>query len=294
LRNLAAAELKTGRYLDAARHFTTYLKTTKPSEIDRPEVIHQGLAEAKSHCGMLLVETSVPAAEIVVDGEIIGKTPLDADPWVVEPGEHVVTAHLDGYEDHSERHRLEAGRVLRVSIALQPSGLGARAGILPEVVASAPTERFASSPTSRTPDPGGQPPVMQPLPPSHDSGAQVSVAPVAIGGAITIAGLALGIGYNAASNANGRDRDDLLASIPGPSPKCGAGTPYAASCDEAQKLGDKADTQRSVATAGFVAAGVVGVATLAYWLWPRSSRSQGMVVPTMSPSYAGIHWQSGF
>ena len=78
------------------------------------------------------------------------------------------------------------------------------------------------------------------LKPLHDAG----VTPIAIGGAITIAGLALGIGYNAASNSNGRDRDDLLASIPGPSPKCGAGTPYAASCDEAQRLGDKADTQR--------------------------------------------------
>src|SRR5689334_17070101 len=47
LRNLAATELKTKHYLDAARHFTTYLKTTKPSEIDRPESIQQGLAEAK-------------------------------------------------------------------------------------------------------------------------------------------------------------------------------------------------------------------------------------------------------
>ena len=85
LRNLAATELKTGRYVDAARHFTTYLKTTKPSEIDRPGVVQQGLAEAKSHCGMLLVETSVPGAEIAVDGEMVGRTPLDADPWLVIP-----------------------------------------------------------------------------------------------------------------------------------------------------------------------------------------------------------------
>ena len=169
-----------------------------------------------------------------------------------------------------------------------------RSGILPEVTAPAPAEKLASSPAGRTADPGEEARVMQPLPPSHDNASRVGVAPIAIGGVITVAGLAFGIGYSAASNANGRDRDALLASIPGPSPKCGSTTPNAASCDEAQELGDKADKQRNLATAGFVVAGVAGAATLVYWLWPRSSRSQGVVVPTVAPTYAGIQWRSSF
>jgi hypothetical protein len=71
-------------------------------------------------------------------------------------------------------------------------------------------------------------------------------------------------------------------------------TPYAAECAEMQRLGDKSDSQRNMATAGFVVAGVAGAATLAYWLWPRSSRSQGIMVPTVAPAYAGIQWRSSF
>jgi PEGA domain len=291
LRNLAAAELKTKRYLDAARHFSTYLKTTKPSEIDRADVVQQSLAEAKTHCAMLVVETNVAGAVIGVDGEIIGRTPLDADPWLLEPGEHAVTARLEGYDDHNERQRLEAGRTTRIFVALQPNGITARS---PLAATPAPAAKLASSSEGRTPGVGEEPHVMQPLPPSPDSAARVSVVPLAIGGAITITGLAFGIGYSVASNSNAQDHDALLASIPGPSPKCGNMTPYAAECAEMQRLGDKSDTQRNMATAGFVVAGVAGAATLAYWLWPRSSRSQGMVVPTVAPAYAGIQWRSSF
>ena len=60
------------------------------------------------------------------------------------------------------------------------------------------------------------------------------------------------------------------------------------------RLGDKSEMQGNMATAGFVVAGVAGAATLAYWLWPRSSRPQGMVVPTVAPAYAGIQWRSSF
>jgi hypothetical protein len=290
LRNLAAAELKTKRYLDAARHFSTYLKTTKPSEIDRADVVQQSLAEAKTHCAMLVVETNVTGAVIGVDGEIIGRTPLDADPWLLEPGEHVVTARLEGYDEHNERQRLEAGRTTRISVALQPNGITARS---PLAATPAAAEKLASSSEGRTPG-GEEQHAMQPLPPSPDSAPRVSVVPLAIGGAITITGLAFGIGYSVASNSNAQDHDALLASIPGPSPKCGSMTPYATECAEMQRLGDKSDTQRNMATAGFVVAGVAGAATLAYWLWPRSSRSQGMVVPTVAPAYAGIQWRSSF
>jgi len=292
LRNLAATELKTGRYRDAARHFTTYLKTTKSAEIDRPDIVQQGLAEAKSHCGMLVVETNVSGAEIGVDGETIGRTPLGADPLFVEPGEHVVTAHLDGYDDHSERQSLEAGRTLRVFVTLQPSGLATSASISPGVPTAGRLDSSYEG-RSRGPDEGSR--GLQPSPSSRqDSAARAAIAPLAIGGAVTIAGLAVGIAYALASSANGRDRDALLATIPGSSPKCGSGTPFGASCDQVQDLDDKSTAQRNLAAAGFVVAGVAGTATLVYWLWPRTSRSQGTVVPTIGPAYAGLQWRSSF
>jgi hypothetical protein len=294
LRNLAAAELKTGRYPEAARHFTTYLETTPLSEIDRVDLVRQALADARLHCGMLVVETDVSGAEIGVDGETIGRTPLGRDPWFVDPGEHVVTVRREGYDDHRERQRLEAGRTMRVLVTLQPSGVAARSGVALETTALAAAERLASSPVGRTIEPGEEAGALQPSQASADHPARVGVAPLVVGGVITIAGLAVGIGYSVASNANGRDRDALLASIPGTSPKCGSGTPYGDSCEQVQNLADKVDAQRKLATGGFVVAGVAGAATLVYWLWPRGSRSQGMVVPSFSPAYAGIQWRSSF
>jgi len=292
LRNLAAAELKTGHYVDAARHFAVYLKTIKPYGVDRIDLVEQAFAEAKSHCGMLVVETNVKGAEIGVDGETIGRTSLGADPWWVEPGEHVVTAHLDGYDEHRERHNLDAGRTLRVFVTLLPNGLVASSGTLSDPAIAAAGARLASSTEGRSVRPGDdgrdQPP------PGYDNRSRVAVVPIAIGGAITIAGLAAGIGYSLASSANANDRDALLAAIPGPSPKCGSGTPYGASCAQAQDLDDKSASQRTLATTGFVVAGAVGAATLVYWLWPRSSPTQGLMVPAVAPAYAGIQWQSSF
>jgi hypothetical protein len=295
LRNLAAAELKTGRYVDAARHFAVYLKTTKPADIDRIDLVEQALVEAKSHCATLVVETNVNGAEIGVDGETIGRTPLGADPWWVEPGEHVVTAHLDGYDDHREKHHFDTGRTLRIFVTLLRSGLVASSSTSPHPGTSAAGERLASSTEGRSAGPGddGRDRQFSP-PPSAEKSAGVAVLPLAIGGAITIAGLAAGIGFSLASSANADDRDAVLATIPGPSPKCGSGTPYAASCERAQNSDDKSASQHTLATAGFVAAGAAGAATLVYWLWPRSSPSQGLIVPAVAPAYAGIQWRSSF
>ena len=295
LRNLAAAELKTGHYVDAARHFAIYLKTTKAADIDRVDLVEQAFAEAKSHCGMLFVETSVNGAEIGVDGQTIGRTPLSGEPWWVEPGEHVVTAQLVGYDDHKEKHNVDAGRTLRIFVNLLPSGLVASSATFSDPAIAVAGERLASSAGGRSLGPGddGRAPQFSP-PPSYDNGSRVAVVPLAIGGAITLAGLAAGIGYSIASSANASDRDDLLAAIPGPSPKCGSGTPHAASCEQAQNLDDKSASQRTVATAGFVVAGAAGAATLVYWLWPRSSPSQGLIVPAVAPAYAGIQWRSSF
>ena len=294
LRNLAAAELKTGHYVDAARHFAVYLKTTKAADIDRIDLVQQAFAEARSHCGMLVVETSVNGAEIGVDGETIGRTPLSGEPWWVEPGEHVVTAHLVGYDDHKEKHNVDAGRTLRIFVNLLPSGLVASSVTLSDPVIAVAGERLASSAGGRSlgPSDDGRDPQLPP--PSYDDGSHVAVVPLAIGGVITIAGLAAGIGYSIASSANASDRDDLLAAIPGPSPKCGSGTPHAASCEQAQNLDDKSASQRTVATAGFVVAGAAGAATLVYLLWPRGSPSQGLIVPAVAPAYAGLQWRSSF
>jgi hypothetical protein len=206
-----------------------------------------------------------------------------------------VTARLVGYNDHKETHNLDAGRTTHIFVTLLPNGLVVSSGTLSDAAIAAAGVKLASSAEGRSLGPGddGHDRQFSP-PPSDDNGSRVEVLPLAIGGAITIAGLAAGIGYSVASSANADDRDALLATIPGPSPKCGSGTPYGTSCAQARNLDDKSASQRTLSTTGFVVAGAAGAATLVYWLWPRSSPSQGLIVPAVAPAYAGIQWRSSF
>src|SRR6266404_5611582 len=64
LRNLGQAELKTGRYREAAS---------------------KSLAEAEGQVGKIMIEVDVAGAEVTVDGELAGRSPI-ADPFYAESG----------------------------------------------------------------------------------------------------------------------------------------------------------------------------------------------------------------
>jgi hypothetical protein len=66
----------------------------------------------------LRVVSSIPDAEVVLDGERSGKAPLDrAD---LSPGTHFITVTKDGFADWQREVKLEAGAGLEVVAALEP------------------------------------------------------------------------------------------------------------------------------------------------------------------------------
>src|SRR5262249_39566680 len=75
LRNLAQAELMTKRYLEAARHLSTFIRdTTYGTAADR-EAAAKSLAQAEEQVGRVLVFVDIAGADITIDGELAGRSP---------------------------------------------------------------------------------------------------------------------------------------------------------------------------------------------------------------------------
>jgi hypothetical protein len=140
--NLAAAEARTGRHRDAAEHFEFALRTglneLSPQERQR---IQELLNKSRAHIGALTIQVNVPQAEVLVDGVVVGKSPLTA-PIFVEPGARTIEARRHGYTQTSVQRQLAAGAVGSVELKLEalqaPSGArskGSSAGDVPRLSA---------------------------------------------------------------------------------------------------------------------------------------------------------------
>jgi hypothetical protein len=271
LRNLGQAELKTGRYLDAARHLSTFIRDTTFGTPAERESAKKSLAEAESKIGRLILEVDVAGAEVAVDGEISGRSPLGADPIYVEPGQRVVRVQKDGYDLYEQTQSFEPDRVIRLKVSLRPSG-------------SAPVEAAAVPRTN--------PALVEPVivPPSAPASSSFAQAPDKIERAgieprtivvISGAGLtALAAGFGIALTLQGASLDDdatvRRADVAQQFGAAGCGPANATqrACVKLDDTLDQRNRANAIGQGAFIAAGVLGAATLvSFLLWPRSQSS---------------------
>ena len=67
--------------------------------------------------GVLFVDSRPAAANVYVDGKLVGTTPVQVEN--VEPGSHVVRLERDGYGPWSSAVRVTTGERVRVSASLE-------------------------------------------------------------------------------------------------------------------------------------------------------------------------------
>ena len=67
--------------------------------------------------GILSVRTSPPGAMVLVDGEPLGRAPLETE---VSPGRRVLRVRAPGYDTHEQRLEVAAGEQYPVEVALVP------------------------------------------------------------------------------------------------------------------------------------------------------------------------------
>jgi PEGA domain len=105
LQNYAAALVALGRYLTESG----------PSASHRREV-EATVETLQSRVGKVAITTSLPGADVTVDDELVGKTPLD-EPVLVSIGRRKITALRDGRVTETRFVDVAAGDTVNVALA---------------------------------------------------------------------------------------------------------------------------------------------------------------------------------
>ncbi|HEU4409269.1 MAG TPA: PEGA domain-containing protein [Polyangiaceae bacterium] len=118
--NVAVSERELGRYPAAVEAFRRELaegrgKLSKDEEAE----VSAAIASLEKLLASLLVEVSEPGAEVFLDGEKVGVSPLKL-PLVVSIGERRVRATKPGYADAVDSVRLASGASGKLALRLVP------------------------------------------------------------------------------------------------------------------------------------------------------------------------------
>ena len=118
--HLGHTELRLGKPREAAAHLSYALRSwpTMANPKQR-EMAEKRLAEARREVGALELRVSTAGAEVSVDGRPVGVAPI-AHEIFVDPGEHTVSATLEGYEPASRRVVTAKGAKSEVELPLRP------------------------------------------------------------------------------------------------------------------------------------------------------------------------------
>ena len=287
LRNLGQAELKTGHYLDAARHLSTFIRDTTFGTPAERESAKKSLAEAETKIGKLLLEVDVVGAEIAVDGEISARSPLGADPIYVEPGQRIVRVQKDGYDVYEQAQSFEPDRIIRLKVALRPSGpmpteaasVSRTTPTLGEpVMIAPPLDRGRSNGASPFPTPKDK---------SERGGIETRTIVVISGAGLTALAAGFGVGLTLQGVSLDDDATTQRAFVAQQLGSAGCGSVNATQrpCIKLNDTLEQRNRANAIGQGAFIVAGVLGAATLvSFLLWPRS---QGSVTPYASIGPAG-------
>src|SRR5258706_8536638 len=119
LLNLAQSENRGGHPLEAARHFSAYLRESTSSPASERADAEKGLAAARTKLGRIHL-TVTSRAEVLVDGESVGTAPF-AEAVDAAPGTHLLEAKLGG-KSTSASVSVQVGKAANATLTLESGG----------------------------------------------------------------------------------------------------------------------------------------------------------------------------
>ncbi len=267
---LAQSEMALGKYADAAEHLDYALHNFTPSINEKMRnVARQAYADVVKHVGKLNIAVNQDDAEVIVNGRVVGKSPLNG-PVYADIGQCSVEAKAAG-ASASQTVYVNAEKEFPVRLVLQV----------------APKVEPATAPPPVEQQVVQNPPKVFERPPTESR----SIVPVIVGGAVFAVGIAGVVGFKLAEISNDNKADEL-GRVVGTN-GCGRGSLYPNECSviaDAAKTHDR-DTKYQVA--GLVLAGTAAAVTSLYWFWPRST-SQSHVGLLSLNAGAALVPQTGF
>ncbi|XXY48586.1 PEGA domain-containing protein [Sorangium sp. So ce269] len=277
---LGLCEVALHRYRDAAEHLAKSLeqRETLPEGLERR--FEAGQRDAAKRVATLVLAVDPPDAEVLIDGERIGRTARTYTLFF-EPGNHMVRARAPGHAGGFQSFLAVAGAEHGITMELPL----AAAGSAKEAAPVSPKE---------TPKALRSSPAVRGRPPSPWTSWPGTLRTAGIG--LTLATGSLGAVFMVrARNADG-DLHERNARLDAAGVSQGAcrETPKPSWCSELTALRRERDLFAGLGTAMVVTSGVVGAATLASFftdfsfLQAEPTKARLALVPTVTPAQAGI------
>jgi tetratricopeptide (TPR) repeat protein len=271
---LGQVEFATLRFREAAEHLQWSLDHFPPVESEKSLRATRALFEqAKQGVARLRITCNYQGASILVDGKVVGTTPMQTTVFV-EPGQHQVEALAAETRDN----RL---------IAADP---GKEYGI--DFVIKQPAPSLGNGPTFTSELLASQQPAQTKPAPRQLSALDRSVVPVLIGGAVFAVGLGTGVALLASSRSSYHDAEALQRQI-GPA-GCLNSANNQMACADLRSATDKGDQRQNWGAVSLAVASAALIATPIYWYWPHknteqpTSRAQLRIRGSVASKYSGL------
>jgi len=266
--NLGQTQYRMKKYREAAKNLS-FAARNFPI-IGARETRDRAEGRLKEVRGLLVtvrVDVSVKGAQVTVNGEVVGESPLEGEVFA-DPGPVIVEARLAGYRD--ARQVIDGKK-------------GASEVVTLKLVADAPPPPLAAS---ASPSASGKPP----LPPVPE--AERPLWPAAIGGGAALVLLTVGVVATVAANGAASDAEALQATIDASGARCGLGA-SAGACDDLASAASSQGSFRDVAVVTFIGSGVAAVAGSGLLTWALMGPDSGdkaavRATPNVGPQGAGL------
>jgi hypothetical protein len=323
LLNLAQSELRSGHEVDAATHFSQYLREAKDATDAEKQAAEAGLTAAKVVAIEATVSVDQAGAEILVDGKSVGSSPL-AGPLYLSSGDHTLEARKEGKTATSD---LSSSAGKSVTVELKFAAKPAPKKVV-EPEAQPETEEPAPLPPTEQSH-GGRKPFFKWLTHSPYGLAGMGLTTVGLGAGITGA-LVAKHNYDNANNVadlinsnagtDWRGSGDVstfglcnnpsgwlqnTAHYNGAEPLPDRANEYQKACGVYQDDKSAGDHMKTVAIVGFAVSGAAAVGTvLMYFVDPRAKTDEAhnqqpagpsiAVVPLLGPNERGLLMSGSF
>jgi tetratricopeptide (TPR) repeat protein len=119
---IGTAEERLERWVDAATHYKRFLLQATDIDDKLRAVAQQRLDNVKLNIGVLVLNVTPEEAQVVIDGDPVGTTPL-AEPLYLAPGDHTLLLTADGYKPLEQPLAIEAGSESERSFDLESAAV---------------------------------------------------------------------------------------------------------------------------------------------------------------------------
>ncbi|MGE5787424.1 MAG: PEGA domain-containing protein [Myxococcales bacterium] len=252
---LAQAECELREYRACATHMAESLKWDGHNSSIRKS-IEEMLTEAANEVGAVTLSAKIEGAEVSVDGQVVGKTPLDG-PVYLDVGTRKIAVAKSGYVTITREIEARKGSTVSLTVDL-----------IEESKASVPMTQAA--PAAREPLVSTHSPPPDPVPFPEIPPRGPNPLLLVTGGVVAVGGLVSGLVFNGKAGSSG-DKAQSLNDEFGVGGCSSSGTVSKADCDSLLGARQDHDKFRNISTIGFAVGGTALVATAIYWFWPRRS-----------------------